>query len=682
MKKIKIFMADLTHTGVCIATENIPLNIGLIGSYALSRFGDSVEVRLFKYPDKLLSALESERPDILASSNYAWNSQLSEWACRRAKALYPDILTVQGGWNFPLDVEERVRFLKNRPATDIYVVHEGEYSFAAIVETFLESGREGVLSKVNMGCVYLDPKSKKTRLVEGPAAPRMQNLDEIPSPYLNHMLDEFFDGKLTPIIETARGCPFTCDFCNSAIDYYSKVRAFSDEYVLKDLDYIAAKVMEKGAGILLIADTNFGMYKRDRKIASRIAEMNEEIDWPRHVFTTTGKNRVERIFEAVHSLRKVLAPTLSLQSLNEETLKAIGRSNMQLMSYSQVVECATEQGLLPMCELIVPLPYETLETYWKGIESLIEVGNVRIISYTIQMNYGTVYREKNFMEKHGYKGQYRLVPNDYGIYGGELVFEPEMVATSSKYMSFQDYIQIRCFTFYMETMYNQLFEEFLKLAKEWGVSRYAFMANIRDNFDNAPEDLLKIRESFIRDTEFELKESEEALFDFYSNSENYEKLKRGEVGTNVVFKHKALALGDCHESLVEYVTDCMRLLLSKTDRANNPDCEKMIDSVSNYCFCKLHGFLSPESTDEKIYFEGAYNVKAWVQDKEGRSIENFKEPTRLLFVFSEQQKRYRSEIFSRYENSIPGKAKTPARVHVLESLFRTPNEVDELVSIS
>ena len=31
---------------------------------------------------------------------------------------------------------------------------------------------------------------------------RIKDLDEIPSPYLNGMLDKFFDGKLTPFIET------------------------------------------------------------------------------------------------------------------------------------------------------------------------------------------------------------------------------------------------------------------------------------------------------------------------------------------------------------------------------------------------------------------------------------------------------------------------------------------------
>ena len=67
------------------------------------------------------------------------------------------------------------------------------------------------------GCVFLDPKSNNTKpkLITGKYLERIKDLDEIPSPYLNGMMDKFFDGKLTPFLETNRGCPFTCSFCHT-----------------------------------------------------------------------------------------------------------------------------------------------------------------------------------------------------------------------------------------------------------------------------------------------------------------------------------------------------------------------------------------------------------------------------------------------------------------------------------
>ena len=41
---IRIFLADLTHDTVGLATEVFPLNIGLVGAYALQRFGNQIDL--------------------------------------------------------------------------------------------------------------------------------------------------------------------------------------------------------------------------------------------------------------------------------------------------------------------------------------------------------------------------------------------------------------------------------------------------------------------------------------------------------------------------------------------------------------------------------------------------------------------------------------------------------------
>ena len=54
-RKLKVFLGDLSY----INDENrfnlfVPLNIGYVASYAKTMFGEQVEIKLFKDPNKLL----------------------------------------------------------------------------------------------------------------------------------------------------------------------------------------------------------------------------------------------------------------------------------------------------------------------------------------------------------------------------------------------------------------------------------------------------------------------------------------------------------------------------------------------------------------------------------------------------------------------------------------------------
>ena len=91
------------------------------------------------------------------------------------------------------------------------------------------------------GCVFIHPDKEKA-LVKGSKPPRIKFLDDIPSPYLNGMLDVFFDGRLSPFIETNRGCPFKCSFCHTGSNYYQKIHMFSLERIKTELEYIAIKL--------------------------------------------------------------------------------------------------------------------------------------------------------------------------------------------------------------------------------------------------------------------------------------------------------------------------------------------------------------------------------------------------------------------------------------------------------
>src|SRR5712691_7051438 len=115
---LRVYMGDLTHDTVVLVSDTIPINVGFIGAFASQRFGTDVEVSLFKYPQSLLDAIDAAPPDVVALSNYSWNSKLSERIARFVKERHPAAVTVQGGTNFPHREVHQLEFLRTRPATD------------------------------------------------------------------------------------------------------------------------------------------------------------------------------------------------------------------------------------------------------------------------------------------------------------------------------------------------------------------------------------------------------------------------------------------------------------------------------------------------------------------------------------------------------------------------------------
>ena len=112
MKKLNIYLCDLTYDTIILVSDTIPINIGFVGSYLLKNFSEKINIELFKYPNDVINNLKKNPPDILALSNYSWNSNLSEYVASLAKKINPNIIVIQGGTNFPHQPELQEIFLK------------------------------------------------------------------------------------------------------------------------------------------------------------------------------------------------------------------------------------------------------------------------------------------------------------------------------------------------------------------------------------------------------------------------------------------------------------------------------------------------------------------------------------------------------------------------------------------
>ncbi len=663
---LKIVICDLTHVGATVANENIPLGAGFIFAHARKMFGDRVALSLIKYPAKLDVSLEEGRPDVVAFANYVWNNDLNEHYCRNIKARYPDAVIVKGGPNFPVHEEDQIAYARRYPSTDAYIEFEGEIAFDNLIQAVMDRGSEWNTQPINGVYIFSDKAGASPSLMKGLPVARITNLDEaVPSPYLSGYLDEFFDGRLTPIIQRTRGCPFTCNFCNEGGAYYNKINKFSVDRIVLELRYIGERAQKFGIRNLFITDMNFGMYEEDFLVAQEIADCKRKYGWPITVLITTGKNRIDRVSKAVEVLGDSVIISMSMQSTSEPVLNAIRRKNIKPEMYISLTSKMPNQP--KMAELIVPLPQETFESYLESVRFLVNAGVDKVLTYTLQINLGTEYDSKKYLDANGYQTRYRAYANCFGNYGGETVLEAEEVGVATNCLPEADYYRVRKLAFIIELVFNNsIFREFFRFLSDYAVKPFDFLYFCFEESEATDSPLRPAIEAFLKETQAELFDTPEALLDHYRSPANYQRLANGEEGRNVLFSNKAQVMAAQLGDLVEFLSD----RLVRYVRLNGIEVSAdEIGGISHYSRAKLHDILNPAAAiDEVEVFQ--FDIPAWLKSDSKCLGEYSLQDVRISFYFDDSQIAERKDAFSRYGSDVAGAMKIFARIANHQRLVR------------
>ncbi|MEK9627544.1 MAG: radical SAM protein [Nitrospinota bacterium] len=679
-KSLNIILCDLTYDTIILVSDTMPVNIGFVGSYVKKIFGDQINLSLFKYPKRVIEEIKKNPPDVIACSNYSWNSNLSEHVLGIAKKANPDVITVQGGTNFPHEDEQQKEFLIARPNTDIHVLFEGEKALQNIIQRVFDSDMDKarIFDSPIDGTAFLSSKKEPTafpKLVKGNVLERIKNLDEIPSPYLTGMMDVFFDGKLTPFIETNRGCPFRCSFCHTGNDHFQKTNTFSTDRIHEEIRFIGPRAQELGITNLHIADTNFGMYPRDREVCLALKESKEKYGWPLQIMATTGKNNKKRVVEITGILGNMFAVNMSVQSMNDNVLEKIKRSNINLEDYIEVNKSLQQNGRSTKAEIILPLPGETRETFLRGIDDLINSGVTSITIYTLMLLNGTEFKDTHYRKEFDIKGRFRIVPLNFGEYDGKKIFDFEEVGIQTKDMSFDDYLNLRGFALMIESLINgRAFEEFFIYAENLGVGRTEFLRRIYDNIKSAPNSVQRNLENFLGETKGELWNSEKELVEFYQQEKNYHLLKSGKVGGNLIYKYKALNVVFASSEWIDFISEQLNAICREKKEENSPleQSEIEIGEIAKFCRNKLAGLFDVEADLSPVSVNLNFDVLDWLDSDHEKPLRDFRveSPISFQFEYDEEQLRTRNDQFSRYGTDVNALSKIVTRITSLESQFR------------
>ena len=379
----------------------LPYSAGILQSYAMAdkEVCDNFSFNEFIFVREKMSQLikKIDTIDVLAVSCYVWNWAMSLKLAEEVRKRNPNCLIIFGGPQVPNDISG---FFEKYSFIDIAVHGEGEITFQEILKTYAKIGAEG-LANIS-GTTFYNRQTKIIKRAESRS--RITDLETIPSPYLAGVFNNMFENnEFSWMItwETNRGCPFKCSFCDWGSAVATKVRKFSDERLLKEIDFFA----EKKVDLVFGADANFGIFKRDTEFALRLAKNKVKTGYPNQFRVCFTKNTTDRVFELAQIFSNAgmnKGVSISMQSLNEQTLEDIQRKNIKMKFFKSLQKKYVGIGLVTYTELILPLPGETYFSFVDGIDSLLDSSqHSGIVVYNCSIMPNAEMGEEGYQKKFG-----------------------------------------------------------------------------------------------------------------------------------------------------------------------------------------------------------------------------------------------------------------------------------------
>lgn len=287
-------------------------------------------------------------PDVIGCSVYLWSFPFFLTVVTYLKAEDPSRLAVFGGPSARPVMLDMPPHNAGAGAVDVLVINEGEETFRAIVAGTDRSSN--ALMRVPGVAVRVDGHWRET-----PARP-LGDLNLLPSPY---------DMRLVPggglgILQTYRGCPFTCSFCEwGVLESPKRVRtagSLATEFAsMADLGLRAALLADAGLNL------NNGAFLNLREAADRTGFL-------------AGRGLICEVYPAtvrrdhLDFLQGVGNPYVGvgLQSFDNVVLAGVERKYDEAR-FEQTVHALTEVSHVAV-EIIVGLPGDNPEGFRRNFE--------------------------------------------------------------------------------------------------------------------------------------------------------------------------------------------------------------------------------------------------------------------------------------------------------------------------
>ncbi len=332
-------------------------------------------------PSQLESDMAEIGADVYAFSCYVWNMGLIREGVYRYLAKRPETRIILGG---PQVARQGRQYLSGEYENLVLCNGEGERTFKNYLKELMRDAPD--FSRIRGLSFY------KNNILHSTLNDRIQNLDEIPSPYLNKLFNtevKKYDFLYTAL-ETNRGCPFSCNFCTWSM-LGAKPSMFSDERIKSDIEWIA----KQGFSGIFLLDANFGLFPRDPDIARFVVECKAKYGAPEHFSFLSTYSNSERLAEICKTLNEggiSQTYTLSLQSMSPVALRSIGRKAFDRFEWFQ--KFLSDNNIGSYNDVLWPIPGETLASLREGVAELCEKATGNFLVAPLALLNNTGFKEK------------------------------------------------------------------------------------------------------------------------------------------------------------------------------------------------------------------------------------------------------------------------------------------------
>lgn len=432
----------------------IPYSVGLLQAYCnqfdeIKRNFDFLKI-IYKQEINLEQQVKNlGKLDIVAQSCYLWNWQFNLSFAKLIKKNNPNAIIIFGGPQIPDNPDG---FFEKYPFVDILCHGEGELVFCEILKEYANNQMYDAIEGISVN----DTKNNKT--LHNPRRPRVIELENIPSPYLEGVFSELLneDAVWQASWETNRGCPYRCTFCVWGSEYFNKIRKFPlEERLLKEIDWFSKSKISLVFG----CDANFGIFERDIDIATALVETKEKTGYPEKFRVCSAKNSNDRVFKISKILNNsgmLKGASLSVQSMDEDVLSTIKRKNIGLDKFKNLLSKFNDSSISTYTELILPLPNETYNSFISGIDTLFHGGQhsqLNIYNCTILAN--------SEMASSEYVKEHNIQTVEAPVFQAhvdnkpvEYVQESEIVAVGTKTMPKEDWKKCQEYSWAVQTFHT------------------------------------------------------------------------------------------------------------------------------------------------------------------------------------------------------------------------------------